>query len=106
MSPPSKHRSVSKHDEELLRVTGHSFHVAHTAVVLLRMLQTYMAFQQAVPLLMPDTARTALDLLKVSTPSCFQPFVLLAVPSLHAASKQRQLIPVGRHQHSCVSTAV
>ena len=57
-----------KHEEDVLRVKEQGFHVAHTVLLLLRMLQTYMAFQQAVPLLAADTARRAVELIKVNSP--------------------------------------
>ena len=55
-------------------------HVAHTALLLLRMLQAYMTFQEAVPFLIADTARRAVDLLKVSP---------LASPSVAADGAQQ-----------------
>ncbi len=63
-SPPPEPNH--KHEDDVLTVTGQGFHVAHTVLLLLRMLQTYMTFQQAVPLLAADTARRAVELLKVS----------------------------------------
>lgn len=48
---------------------GQQYHVAHTVLLLLRMLQGYMTFQGAVPLLAPETARRAVDLLKVTITS-------------------------------------
>lgn len=51
----------------MLRVGGQRHHVAHTVLLLLRMLQAYMTFQQAVPLLAAETARRAADLLKVTS---------------------------------------
>ena len=68
-SNPSGPRTTSphgRHEEEVLRVAGQRFHVAHTVLLLLRMLQGYMTFQEAVPLLAAETARRAVDLLKVS----------------------------------------
>ena len=56
----------SRHEEEVLRVAGQRYHVAHTMLLLLRMLQSYMIFQEAVPLLAAETARRAVELLKVS----------------------------------------
>ena len=60
----SRH-SNSRHEEEVLTVGGQRYHVAHTVLLLLRMLQAYMTFQEAVPLLAAETARRAVDLLKV-----------------------------------------
>lgn len=40
--------------------------MAHTVLLLLRMLQTYMTFLHAVPLLAADTARRAVELIKAS----------------------------------------
>lgn len=62
-------RSPSRRDEEVLRVGGQQYHVAHTVLLLLRMLQGYMTFQGAVPLLAPEIARRAVDLLKVTITS-------------------------------------
>ncbi|KAL3152085.1 hypothetical protein ABBQ32_001192 [Trebouxia sp. C0010 RCD-2024] len=69
-SHPSERRTTTPHshsrqEEEVLRVGGQRHHVAHTVLLLLRMLQAYMTFQQAVPLLAAETARRAADLLKV-----------------------------------------
>ena len=50
----------------MLRLAGQRFHVAHTALLLLRMLQSYMTFQETVPSLVAETARRAVDLLKAS----------------------------------------
>ena len=55
-----------RHEEEVLRVAGQRLHVAHTVLLLLRMLQSYITFQDAVPLLAAETARRAVDLLKVN----------------------------------------
>lgn len=55
-----------RHEEEVLRIAGQRYHVAHTVLLLLRMLQSYMTFQEAVPLLAAETARRAVELLKVS----------------------------------------
>ena len=69
-SNPSGPRTTtphSRHEEEVLRVAGQRFHVAHTVLLLLRMLQAYMTFQEAVPLLAAETARRAVDILKVSS---------------------------------------
>jgi len=63
---PPHRRPNHKHEEDVLRVKEQGFHVAHTVLLLLRMLQTYMAFQQAVPLLAADTARRAVELIKVT----------------------------------------
>lgn len=66
---PSRPRTTTlhgRHEEEALRVAGQRLHVAHTVLLLLRMLQGYMAFQDAVPLLAAETARRAVDLLKAS----------------------------------------
>ena len=49
----------------MLRVSGQGYHVAHTVLLLSKMLQSYMTFQEAVPLLAADTARRAVELLKV-----------------------------------------
>ena len=65
---PPHRRPTHKHEEDVLRVKEQGFHVAHTVLLLLRMLQTYMAFQQAVPLLAADTARRAVELIKVNSP--------------------------------------
>ncbi|DBA81853.1 hypothetical protein WJX77_011322 [Trebouxia sp. C0004] len=62
---PPHHSTNHKHAEDVLRVKEQGFHVAHTVLLLLRMLQTYMTFQQAVPLLAADTARRAVELIKV-----------------------------------------
>ncbi len=65
--PKPPHLSPNhKHEEDVLRVKEQGFHVAHTVLLLLRMLQTYMAFQQAVSLLAADTARRAVELIKVT----------------------------------------
>ncbi|KAA6426324.1 MAG: VPS54 isoform 2 [Trebouxia sp. A1-2] len=61
---PPHHSPNHKHQEDVLRVQEQGFHVAHTVLLLLRMLQTYMTFQQAVPLLAADTARRAVELIK------------------------------------------
>lgn len=55
-----------RHEEEVLRIAGQRYRVAHTVLLLLRMLQSYMTFQEAVPLLAAETARRAVELLKVS----------------------------------------
>ena len=68
-SNPSGPRTTTphgRHEEEVLRIAGQRYHVAHTVLLLLRMLHRYMAFQEAVPLLAAETARRAVDLLKVS----------------------------------------
>lgn len=67
---PSGSRTTAphgRHEEEVLRVAGQRYHVAHTVLLLLRMLQSYMTFQEAVPLLAAETARRAVELLKVSS---------------------------------------
>lgn len=51
----------------MLWLGGQRYHVAHTVLLLLRMLQAYMTFQEAVPLLAAETARRAVDLLKVTS---------------------------------------
>lgn len=63
--PPSTPHKSS--EEDVLRIAGQRYHVAHTVLLLLRMLQSYMTFQEAVPLLAAETARRAVDLLKVIT---------------------------------------
>ena len=67
-----------RHEEDVLRIAGQSYHVAHTVLLLLRMLQSYMTFQEAVPLLAAETARRAVDLLKVT--ACPSPPRLLPAP--------------------------
>lgn len=67
--PPNPSRpfssSHSKHEEDVLRISGQGYHVAHTVLLLSKMLQSYMTFQEAVPLLAAETARRAVELLKV-----------------------------------------
>lgn len=63
---PGHHRPHQTHEADVLRVKGQGFHVAHTVLLLLRMLQTYQTFLHAVPLLAADTARRAVELIKAS----------------------------------------
>ena len=63
--------------------------MAHTVLLLLRMLQTYMTFQQAVPLLAADTARRAVELIKVTFSLIARTAALQTLPSATTASHAR-----------------
>ncbi len=83
---PPHHSPNHKHEEDVLRVKEQGFHVAHTVLLLLRMLQTYMIFQQAVPLLAADTARRAVELIKVTCSLLACTAALQTLPSATTAS--------------------
>lgn len=68
-TPPSHHAN-GRHEADKLYVNSQGYHVAYTVLLLLRMQQTYLTFQDAVPSLAAEIARRATDLLKVTTCAC------------------------------------